>query len=78
MVAIMSLWLPILVSAVFVFIASSVIHMVFTYHSKDFRKLPDEDKVMDVLRGFNIPPGEYVLPFAGGPKDAKSPSTGKK
>jgi len=32
MVPIMSLWLPILLSAVFVFIASSIIHMVLGYH----------------------------------------------
>jgi Flp pilus assembly protein TadB len=67
MVSILSLWLPILVSAVFVFVASSIIHMVFTYHYKDFSKVPEEEKVMDALRGFNIPPGEYLLPYAGDP-----------
>ena len=72
-VPIMSLWLPILLSAVFVFIASSIIHMVFTYHYKDFNKAPDEDKLMDSLRGHAIPPGEYMMPYAGSPKAMKSP-----
>lgn len=71
MVDILSLWLPILVSAVFVFIASSIVHMVFTYHYKDFNQVPEEDKVMDALRA--IPPGEYMMPYAGSPKAMKSP-----
>ncbi len=73
MVSIASLWLPILLSAVLVFIASSIIHMVLPYHHNDFKKVPDEDRVMDALRPFNIPPGEYVLPCAGGPAGMKTP-----
>ncbi len=37
MVSIVSLWLPILLSAIVVFILSSVLHMVFTYHNSDFK-----------------------------------------
>ena len=57
-----TLWLPIVLSAVFVFIVSSIIHMFVGYHLKDFRKLPDEDNVMDALRDFNIEPGDYLMP----------------
>lgn len=64
MVSILSLWLPILLSAAFVFVASFVIHMVLTYHRSDFRGVPQQDVVMDALRPFNIPPGEYMLPHA--------------
>src|SRR5262249_55217442 len=56
-----------------VFIASSIVHMVLTYHRTDFRKLPDEDGVMEALRRFDIPPGEYQMPCAGGPSGMKSP-----
>ncbi len=73
MVPVMSLWLPILVSAVFVFIASSIIHMVLKYHNNDFGKVPDEDGVMDSLRKFNIPPGDYVFPYAGSTKAMGTP-----
>jgi hypothetical protein len=66
MISIVSLWLPILLSAALVFVASSIIHMVLGYHNNDFRKVPDEDGTMDALRPLNIPPGDYVLPFAGG------------
>jgi Flp pilus assembly protein TadB len=73
MISITSLWLPILLSAVFVFIASSIIHMLFTYHYKDFKKVPEEDKLMDAVRNLKIPPGEYLVPHAGSPKGMKSP-----
>ena len=56
------LWLPILVSAVVVFIVSSVIHMLTPWHKNDFPPLPNEEGVMDALRPFNIPPGDYHFP----------------
>ncbi|MCP4634538.1 MAG: hypothetical protein GY855_16540, partial [candidate division Zixibacteria bacterium] len=73
MVAICSLWIPILLSAVIVFIVSSIIHMLFTYHRTDFTKIPAEDEVSEALRKFNIPPGDYVIPYAGSMKAMKSP-----
>lgn len=73
MVSIVSLWLPILLSSVFVFILSSLVHMVFGYHANDNLKLPDEDAFADALRKFNIPPGSYVLPRASSMKDMGSP-----
>ncbi len=73
MVSIVSLWLPILLSAVVVFVLSSVIHMVLGYHNTDFGKVPSEDQVMDALRPFNLPPGEYVIPHAGSQKEMGTP-----
>jgi hypothetical protein len=74
MVSVTELWLPILLSAVFVFIASSVIHMVLGYHKGDYRKVPDESGVADALRRFNIPPGDYCLPRADSMADMKNPA----
>lgn len=65
MVSIMSLWLPIILSAVFVFVASSVIHMVLKYHNNDFKKLPKEDEALEALSKLDIKPGVYMLPHAG-------------
>jgi len=73
MVALTSLLIPILLSAVIVFVASSIIHMVLSYHRTDFGKVPSEDDVMDALRPFNIPPGDYVIPCASDAQDMKSP-----
>jgi hypothetical protein len=73
MVPVLSLWLPILLSAVVVFVISSIIHMVLPYHRSDFGKVPSEDEVMEALRKFEIPPGDYVIPCAGDTKTMKSP-----
>jgi hypothetical protein len=62
MVPLIDLWLPILLSAVLVFVASSVIHMLLPWHNRDFRKLAAEEAVMDALRPFKLEPGEYVAP----------------
>ena len=73
MVSLSLLSLPILLSAVIVFVMSSIIHMLLPYHRNDFRKIPDEDKVIDALRPFNVPPGDYMVPHAGGLKEMQAP-----
>jgi hypothetical protein len=73
MVPVMSLWLPILVSAVIVFVGSSVIHMVLTYHRNDFKKIPNEDDALEALRRLNIPPGDYGVPCAQSPDQMRRP-----
>jgi len=73
MVSVMSLWLPILVSAVLVFVGSSVIHMVLRYHNTDYLKLPGEDEAMDALRRLNIPPGDYMMPRPGASGEMRTP-----
>ncbi len=68
-----ALWLPILLSSVIVFVASSIIHMALPWHRSDYPKVPDEDKVMDALRPLNIPPGDYMIPRPANMKDMRSP-----
>jgi hypothetical protein len=67
MVSLTELWLPILLSAVLVFVASSIVHMVLPYHRTDFRAVPKQDEVMDSLRRFAIPPGDYMMPKPDNP-----------
>jgi hypothetical protein len=74
MVPIAWLWLPIFLSAVIVFVASSIIHMLLPVHKSDYRKLPAEDDVMEALRRFSIPPGDYLLPCAGSMKEVSTPA----
>ena len=73
MVPMTSLLIPILVAAVLVFVVSSIIHMMLKYHKNDFGQVPSEDAVMDALRPFNIPPGDYVVPCPGSSQAMKSP-----
>lgn len=65
MVPVTSLWLPILVAAAAVFVASSVIHMLLGYHAADYGALPAEDDVQAALRKFSLSPGDYMLPSPG-------------
>ena len=68
-----ALWLPILLSAVIVFVASSIIHMMLPWHKKDYGKVPNEDKLRDALRPLAIPPGDYMVPRPSGTQEMKSP-----
>lgn len=72
MVALAQLWLPIVLSAVIVFVVSSIIHMALPWHKGDYAQVPDEDKLMDAVRPFNIPPGDYMVPRPGDMADLRS------
>ena len=74
MVSVSALWLPILLSGILVFVVSSIIHMVLSYHAGDSRAVPDEAKVMDALRPFKIPPGDYVMPRPASTKEMSEPA----
>lgn len=73
MVTIVSLWLPIVLSAVIVFIGSSIIHMVLTYHRSDYAKLPNEEALLDAMRKEGVRPGYYHFPRPASQKDMCSP-----
>lgn len=73
MVPVLSLWLPILLSALAVFLLSSLIHMLLPWHRGDFAGLPQEDRARDALRG--VPTGGYIVPWHGGsPEGMKDPA----
>jgi len=78
MTALSSLWLPILVSSVLVFVASSVIHMALGWHRNDYPKMPNEDKAIDALRPLAIPPGDYMVPHCSGMEERKSSAFAEK
>jgi hypothetical protein len=66
------LWLPILLSAVVVWIISAVVWMALPHHKRDFIALPDEDSFMDAVRKSGIKPGNYIFPDFRDPKAMKS------
>jgi hypothetical protein len=73
MVSLGTLWIPILASAVIVFIASSVIHMALPWHKRDYPRLAAERTVMDALRPLALEPGDYMIPRAADMKEMKTP-----
>jgi len=78
MVSLTALWLPIVLAAVAVFIASSVIHMVFKYHSSEYRQLPEEGAILNAMRGAKASPGFYSFPYAETMKEMGSPEMTEK
>jgi len=73
MTGLVLLWLPILLSVVIVFIASSIIHMVSPWHKNDYPPLPDEAAFRSAVGPLNIPPGDYMVPRPGSREELKSP-----
>jgi hypothetical protein len=78
MVSLGSLLLPILVSAVLVFIVSAIIHMVLKYHNKDYTPLPNEDAVRAAIRAGNPKPAQYIVPYCSDMKDMEKPEMKQK
>lgn len=76
MVSLLSLWLPIVLSAVAVFILSSLVWMVLPWHRQDFQKLPDEAAARAALR--SAEPGLYTVPHMGHRSQMQNPEYVKK
>jgi hypothetical protein len=74
MVPVMSLWVPILLSAVIVFLASSLLHMVLPIHKNDLKRFPNEEAMLDAFRRLNVPPGDYGAPLASSMSAMKEPA----
>jgi hypothetical protein len=69
-----SLWIPVIVSAVAVFLGSSIIHMALKYHQADYRALPGEEAVREALGKSVSAPGVYVTPYCQDMKQMKDPA----
>ena len=78
MTGLSALWLPILLSAVIVFVASWAIHIATPWHKNEYPAVPNEDKVRDALRPFAIPPGDYMIPRASSAEEMRSPEFAEK
>jgi len=61
MIPLTTLWLPILLSVVFVFIASNILHMAIPgWHRGDYGKLPDEQSALSAFA--TAKSGQYIAP----------------
>ena len=78
MVSLTQLWLPILLSAVFVFIASSLLNMLLRFwHQADYHGFSNEDEVRAVLRKGMTERGLYNVPYCT-PDKMNSPEVKQK
>ncbi|MFQ5744599.1 MAG: hypothetical protein ACE5HV_13570 [Acidobacteriota bacterium] len=78
MVYLTALWLPVVLSAVIVFIASAIIHMALPFHKNDYAKLPGEDNLLEAMRKEGVGRGDYVFPCAGSHKALQTPEMQEK
>jgi hypothetical protein len=69
-----ALWLPILVSAVLVFVASSLIWNVLGAHKWHVKGLPDEAAAREALSKQAVAPGQYSIPYCPDPAMMKDPA----
>lgn len=76
--ALLTLWLPILLSAVVVFVLSSLVHMVFKWHASDYAGFSNEEAVRTAIKAGNPQPGRYVVPHCPDMKDMGSEAMAKK
>ncbi|HET7649186.1 MAG TPA: hypothetical protein VFL15_00595 [Gammaproteobacteria bacterium] len=75
MISVIQLWLPILLSAVAVFVVSSIIHMVLQFwHSPDYHGFSNEAEIAAAIRKGDPAPGVYGIPFCK-MEDMKKPET---
>ena len=73
---ILSLWQPILATAILTFIAGSVIWMFMPWHKKDWQAFPDEERVREAMKG--LPAGQYNVPYCTDMKEMQQPGMQKK
>ncbi|ANO51388.1 hypothetical protein [Woeseia oceani] len=73
---IMSLWMPIIASAVLVWIVSAIVWMVMPWHKKDWSAVPNESGARAALKG--LASGMYMLPYCTDPKQLDDPEVRKK
>jgi hypothetical protein len=59
----LSLWMPILLGALFAWIASAVIHMVIKHHNSDYQKLANEDDVRAAIGASSANLGLHHIPY---------------
>ena len=77
-IMLMSLWLPIVLSAEALFFASFLSWMVVQIHRKDWVKLAKEDQFMQAARDCEIPVGSYMFPGCDKAAEMKSEAYAKK
>jgi len=62
MTTITQYWLPIVLATILCFVSGAILHMMIPLHKGDWRRLPDEDVVLDALKRSGVTPGNYMFP----------------
>lgn len=63
MLTVLDLWLPIVLAGIAGFFASFVCWALLPHHRAEWRKVPGEERMLDLVRD-GVPPGQYLFPHA--------------
>lgn len=74
MISLSHLWLPILASAIAVFVLSALLHMLFTYHNSDYKPFANEDEIRAAITKGGATAGQYILPYCADMKKMGEPA----
>ena len=67
------LWLPILLSGVLAWLASSLVHILLKFHNRDYQMLANEDAVAAAIRAGKPDKGIHALPYCTDMKQMGDP-----
>lgn len=73
---IIELWMPIVGSAIAVFVVSAIVWMAMPWHKTDFRKLSNEEGARSAMSG--LEPGLYMVPYCIDPKELENEEVANK
>lgn len=77
MISIMSLWAPILLSSVLVFVAAGLLWTALPVHRLDWRPIPGQERLFEAIRAIGLGRGQYAFPHMLTPEGAKNPDVMK-
>jgi hypothetical protein len=65
--------LPVVLSAIAVFILSMIIHLAMPWHKTDYAIVPDHDAAIAAIQSLNLSPDDYAMPNVRVPGGGKNP-----
>lgn len=66
--AILSLWIPVVATALATMILSTLAWTLLPHHKPDMQEHPNADELAEQVRASDVPPGNYYFPAYGTPK----------
>lgn len=64
------LWKPILATGIATHVWSTLAWTALPHHKPEWTRVPAEDELQELIVHKQVPPGQYMFPFAEGGKDA--------
>ena len=70
--SVFDLWLPVLAAGLATHVMSALAWMVLPHHKPEWKRFPEEDKLLDLINEGPVPADQYMFPFAADTVEMKS------